>query len=54
MPLYTQDDLENTTQNEGASHGAHQIKQCIAGNENCKKVLDDCLKGLLSGGIFPH
>lgn len=54
MPRYTQDELENPTQNEGASHGAHQIKQCIAGNENCKKVLDDCLKGLLSGGIFPH
>ncbi len=54
IPRYTPDELANPSQNEGASHGAHQIKQCIAGNENCKKALEDCLAGVLSGGILPH
>ena len=54
MPRYTPDDLANPSQNEGASHGAHQIKQCISGNKNCDKDLEDCLAGLLSGGILPH
>ena len=54
MPVYGPDELANPSQNEGASHGAHQIKQCISGNENCKKPLEDCIAGVWSSGIFPH
>ena len=54
IPRYTPDELANPSQNEGASHEAHQIKQCISGNENCKKDLEDCLKDVLAGGILPH
>jgi hypothetical protein len=50
MPRPTQDDLEHPTN----SQGLKQIRDCVAGNKNCGKELEDCLAGLVSGGIFPH
>jgi RHS repeat-associated protein len=52
-PVYTPDELANPSQNMEGSHGANQVMRCIHG-ENCKKVLEDCLSGFISGGMFPH
>jgi RHS repeat-associated protein len=54
MPRPTEDELAHPSDNLGASQGAKQLHDCIAGNPNCKKALDDCLLGVWAGGILPH
>jgi RHS repeat-associated protein len=54
MPRPTEDELEHPSDNQGASQGAKQLHDCIAGNPNCKKVLEECLLGVWAGGILPH
>jgi len=34
--------------------GLNILQKCVAGNPNCGKQLEDCLSGLVDGGIFPH
>ncbi len=46
----TNKDLENPT----GSLGLKNVRDCMAGNPNCGKQLEDCLSGLVAGGIFPH
>ncbi len=50
MPRPTPDDLAHPTN----SQELQQIRDCVAGNKNCGKPLEDCLDGLASGGILPH
>jgi len=50
-------DIRNTLtpqdyQNPSASQGLNNIQKCAAGNQNCKE-LDDCLAGVVAGGMFP-
>ncbi|SRR6266403_1633153 len=46
----TQDDYEHPK----ASQGLNILQKCAAGNPNCGKQLEDCLSGIVAGGIFPH
>jgi RHS repeat-associated protein len=46
----TNNDLENPT----GSLGLKNFRDAVAGNENCGKKLEDCLAGVLAGGILPH
>jgi RHS repeat-associated protein len=46
----TNNDLEHPS----ASLGFKNVSDCLAGNPNCGKQLEDCLSGIVAGGIFPH
>jgi hypothetical protein len=51
-------DVKNTiTPNDEAhptgSMGLKNIRDCMAGNKNCKE-LDSCLAGVIAGGVFPE
>jgi RHS repeat-associated protein len=55
----SQNDVRNTItpndlQNPSASLGLKNFQDAVAGNGNCGKQLQDCLAGVVAGGILPH
>jgi RHS repeat-associated protein len=51
-------DVRNTLHDSDFEHpkaalGLKNVQDCIAGNPNCGKKLEDCLSGVVAGGIFP-